>query len=93
VKRARLIMVLDGGLSWSTIGELLHCTPDYIGRWKERSERDCLGGLHARHRGSALATEAAKIEARVPAQTHKASSRGSTHWSTRKLGQHWESRT
>jgi hypothetical protein len=34
VKRARLIMMLDEGVSWSAISAQLPCTPDYISRWK-----------------------------------------------------------
>lgn len=86
VKRARLIMMLDEGLSWNTIGERLPCTPDYISRWKRRFERERMAGLYARHRGSEPAEDAAKLEARVLAWTQKAPSDGSTHWSTRKLG-------
>jgi len=87
VKRARLIMMLEQGLSWNEIGERLPCTPDYISRWKGRFERERLAGLYARHRGSAPAEDAAKIEARVLAWTQKAPSDGSTHWSTRKLAE------
>jgi transposase len=86
VKRARLIMMLDEGLSWNTIAERLPCTPDYISRWKRRFERERMAGLYARHRGSEPAEDAAKLEARVLAWTQKAPSDGSTHWSTRKLG-------
>jgi transposase len=86
VKRARLIMMLDEGLSWTAIGERLPCTPDFISRWKSRFERERLGGLYARHRGSAPAEDTAQLEARVLARTQKAPSDGSTHWSTRKLG-------
>lgn len=86
VKRARLIMMLDEGLSWSTIGERLACTADYISRWKRRFERERMAGLYARHRGSEPAEDAAKLEARVLAWTQKAPVDGSTHWSTRKLG-------
>src|SRR6266540_3026062 len=86
VKRARLIMMLDEGLSWNTIAERLPCTPDYISRWKSRFERERMAGLYARHRGSEPAQDAAKLEARVLAWTQKAPSDGSTHWSTRKLG-------
>jgi transposase len=86
VKRARLIMMLDEGLSWNMIGERLPCTPDYISRWKRRFERERMAGLYARHRGSEPAEDAAKLEARVLAWTQKAPSDGSTHWSTRKLG-------
>jgi len=86
VKRARLIMMLDEGLSWSVIGERLPCTADYISRWKGRFERERMAGLYARHRGSEPAEDAAKVEARVLAWTQKAPSDGSTHWSTRRLG-------
>lgn len=87
VKRARLIMLLDEGVSWNAIGERLPCTPDYINRWKSRFEHERMAGLYARHRGSEPAEDAAKLEARVLAWTQKAASDGSTHWSTRKLGQ------
>jgi transposase len=86
VKRARLIIMLDQGVSWSVMGELLPCTPDYINRWKRRFDQERLGGLYARHRGRAPASDTAKLEARVLAWTHKPPSDGSTHWSTRKLG-------
>jgi transposase len=85
VKRARLIMMLDEGLSWSAISERLPCTPDYISRWKGRFERERMAGLYARHLGSEPAENAAKVEARVLAWTQKAPTDGSTHWSTRKL--------
>ena len=86
VKRARLILMLDEGLSWSVIGERLPCTPDYIGRWKRRFVEERMAGLYARHRGRAPGRDAAKIEARVLARTQKAPTDGSTHWTTRKLG-------
>jgi len=86
VRRARLIMMLEQGLSWSAIGRQLPCTPDYISRWKGRFDRERLGGLYARHRGRAPAEDAARLEARVLAWTRKAPNDGSTHWSTRKLG-------
>jgi len=86
VKRARLIMMLDEGLSWSAISAQLPCTPDYISRWKKRFEAERLGGLYARHRGRAPDKGAARREARVLAWTQKPPTDGSTHWSTRKLG-------
>ena len=86
VKRARLIIMLDEGASWSAISRALPCTPDYISRWKGRFEAERLGGLYARHRGRAPADGAARLEARVLAWTQKPPSDGSTHWSTRKLG-------
>ena len=85
VKRARLILMLDEGLSWSVIGERLPCTPDYIGRWKGRFAQERMAGLYARHQGRAPGRDAAKLEARVLAWTRKAPPDGSTHWSTRTL--------
>jgi transposase len=85
VKRARLIMMLDEGLSWSVIAERLPCSPDYINRWRRRFEQERVAGLYARHRGSEPGADTAEIEARVLAWTQKAPSDGSTHWSTRKL--------
>jgi transposase len=85
VKRARLIMMLDEGLSWSVIAERLPCSPDYINRWRRRFEQERVAGLYARHRGSEPGEDTAEIEARVLAWTQKAPSDGSTHWSTRKL--------
>jgi hypothetical protein len=79
VKRARLIMMLDDGMSWNASGEQLPCTPDYISRWKRRFEQERMAGLYARHRGSEPAEDAAKLEARVLARTQKAPSDGSTH--------------
>src|SRR5690349_23828612 len=87
VKRARLMVMLDDGLSWQAISQQLPCSPDYINRWRRRFSADRLGGLYARHRGRVLAKNEAKIEARILAWTQKRPTDGSTHWSSRKLGQ------
>ena len=86
VKRARLIVMLDDGLSWEVISRQLPCSPDYINRWRRRFSADRLGGLYARHRGRATAKNEAKVEARILAWTQKKPGDGSTHWSSRKLG-------
>src|SRR4029453_8610078 len=65
VKRARLIMMLDEGLSWSAISARLPFTPDYISRWKGRFEAERLGGLYARHRGRVPADDTARLPGRV----------------------------
>jgi len=85
VKRARLIIMLDEGMNWSTIITQLPCTADYISRWKRRFEGERLAGLYARHRGRVPADDGTRIEARVLAWTQKPPSDGSTQWSTRKL--------
>jgi transposase len=86
VKRARLIVMLDDGLSWQTISKQLPCSPDYINRWRRRFSAERLGGLYARHRGRAPAENEAAMEARILAWTQKKPTDSSTHWSTRKLG-------
>src|SRR5438093_12542769 len=86
VKRARLMIMLDDGLSWKSISKQLPCSPDYINRWRRRFDEDRLGGLYARHRGRAPAKNEAKLEARILAWTKNRPDDGSTHWSSRKLG-------
>src|SRR6266702_957768 len=44
VKRARLMIMLDDGLSWKSISNKLSCSPDYINRWRRRVAEDRLGG-------------------------------------------------
>jgi len=85
VKRARLMVLLDDGLSWKAISKQLPCSPDYINRWRRRFSADRLGGLYARHRGRAPAKNEAKVEGRILAWTQKKPGDGSTHWSSRKL--------
>ena len=85
VKRARLIVMLNDGLSWQTISEQLPCSPDYINRWRRRFSAERLGGLYARHRGRAPAKDEARVEARILAWTQKKPTDRSTHWSSRKL--------
>ncbi len=86
VKRARMLLLLDDGLSWNTVSAQTPCSPDFIARWKRRFERDRLAGLHARHRGRRPAQGAARVRARILAWTQqRLPSDGSTHWSTRKL--------
>jgi hypothetical protein len=37
VERARLMVMLDDGLSWETISKKLACSPDYINRRRRRA--------------------------------------------------------
>ena len=86
VKRARMLLLLDDGLSWQAVSVLTPCSPDFIARWKGRFERDRLAGLHARHRGKRPKAGAAKTQARILAWTQqRLPADGSTHWSTRRL--------
>ena len=87
VKRARMLLLLDDGLSWSAVSAQTPCSQDFIARWKRRFEEGRLAGLYARHRGKRPAPGAAKLQARILAFTQQRQpADGSTHWSTRKLG-------
>jgi transposase len=85
-RRAKLILKLAAGHSYSQIMKSLECSQNYIVRWKSRFLAERIGGLYARHKGRPPARDAAQIEARIFAHTRRAPSDGSTHWSTRKLG-------
>jgi hypothetical protein len=47
VRRARLILMLAEGRSWSTIEQALGCSSAYIARWQSRFQQQRLGGLFA----------------------------------------------
>lgn len=88
VRRARLILLLHAGKSYSEIQQLLSCSATYISRWKKRFVADRMLGLFSRHRGSSARTQTPQLEARVLEATRRKPTDGSTHWSVRKLAQH-----
>src|SRR5215470_4732720 len=85
VRRARLILMLADGESFTVIQFALNCDRSYISRCKERFRREGLAGLYSRHRGRVAGKAAVKLEARILARTQRKPSDGSTHWSTGKL--------
>jgi len=44
-RRARLILLLAGGDTWSEIREKLSCNDDFIDRWSKRFNEERLAGL------------------------------------------------
>ena len=84
-KRAKLILKLAGGHSYSRVMKSLECSQNYIVRWKGRFLEERIAGLYARHRGRAPSKDAARLEARILDYTRRGPGDGSTHWSTRKL--------
>src|SRR5689334_1504072 len=87
VRRARLILLLADGESFTAIQTALRCNRSYISRWKQRFESGGLSGLFSRHTGRAPGKDATKLEARILARTQCKPRDGSTHWSTRRLGE------
>jgi transposase len=86
-RRARLILLLDAGQTWATIRDKLDCTDSFIDRWSKRFAAERLAGLFSRHAGQLPTTLTPALEARILEWSVKRKpGDGSTHWSTRKLG-------
>ena len=87
VFRARLILALAEGWSYSQIKERLQTTAPTISRWKQRFEQDGITGLDPRHKGSQARVANPQVQARIARKTQQKPSDGSTHWSCRKMAQ------
>jgi transposase len=86
-RRARLILLWDGGQTWAAIRDKLDCTDSFIDRWRKRFVQERLAGLFSRDAGGLATTLTPVLEARILEWSVKRKPRdGSTHWSTRKLG-------
>jgi transposase len=88
VRRARLILMLAEGKSFSAIRKILGCNRSYISGWKRRFLEHGLAGLHSRHQGGTAEKRTPKLEARILSCTRKQPPDGSTHWSCRKLAEY-----
>src|SRR3954470_14839877 len=69
VLRARLILALADGLSYSRIEDHLGISRPIIARWKERFEKDGIAGLEPQHKGSEPRTVTPAVQARVLRKT------------------------
>jgi transposase len=87
VRRARVILLLAAGQSYTTIQAAVGCDARYVSRWRRRFLDAGLAGLYSRHRGRAVQRRTPQLEARILALTQRKPPDGSTHWSTRKLAQ------
>lgn len=85
VKRAKLILLLAEGHSYSEIGSRLSCTDRSISVWKERFVQERLVGLASRYRGNQHRRRSAATEAQILELTRRGPSDGSTHWSSYRL--------
>ena len=88
VFRAKLILLLTEGLSFSAIQRRLQTTAPTIVRWKERFLANRLDGLDTYHPGQPPSVLTPALRARMLAATRKKPADGSTHWSCRKLAAH-----
>ena len=87
VFRARLILALADGWSYSQMIEKLQTSAPTISRWKQRFEQDGIAGLDPRHKGSRPRVADAQVQARIARKTQQRPADGSTHWSCRKMAQ------
>ena len=85
VRRAKVILMLAGGGSYSEICERLRCTDRYINLWKERFQQGRLSGLDSRYRGAGYRRRTAQTEARILELTRSEPTDASTHWSSYRL--------
>jgi transposase len=85
VNRAKVILMLAAGHSYSEISEKLGCTDRYISGWKQRFKQEWLAGLDSRYRGAEHRRRTAKTEARILELTRRGPTDGSTHWSSYRL--------
>src|SRR4029450_13526213 len=85
-RRARVILMLAHGDSYSTIEATVPCYRDDINRWRRRFVADRLEGLRARYRGQPPTILTPAMEARILEKTRQGPPDGSTDWGTRKLG-------
>jgi transposase len=85
VFRARLMLALAEGKTWSQIALELHTSRPTIARWKRRFEEQGLAGLDSRHKGSEPRAATPAVQARELRKTTQRPDDGSTHWTCRKM--------
>jgi transposase len=89
VFRARLILMLAQGRSYSEIQDRLKTTAPTISLWKARFEKERIEGLTLiRHAGKKPTVITPKLQAKVLEATRRKPAHGSTHWSCRKLAEY-----
>jgi transposase len=84
-RRAKVILMLSAGGSYSKISKRLGCSVNYISYWRGRFKQNRLIGLDSRDRGAGRRRNSAQIEARVLEWTRREPTDGSTQWSSRRL--------
>ena len=85
--RARLVLALADGKSWSQIEIELNTSRPTIARWKKRFEQQGLAGLDPRHKGSEPRRTTPSVQERVLRKTTQRPEDGSTHWTCRKMAE------
>src|SRR6201988_4335098 len=86
VFRARLILMLVEGRSYTEVQKRLNTTAPTISKWGKRFLDQSVAGLmQDRHPGQKPTVITPQLQAKVLAPTRRKPSDGSPHWSCRKL--------
>ena len=85
VLRAKIVLLLDAGLSYAAVAEKLDTTTPTVGKWKKRFLAQGLDGLETHRPGQAPKKLTPKLRARILNATRHKPKDGSTHWSCRQL--------
>ena len=87
-QRARALLLLADGTSYSQITATVGWSSATIAKWKRRFDSDRLAGVWGRHQGSKPRLRTPQMEARILSWTRRPPPNGATHWSTRALANH-----
>jgi transposase len=85
VFKARVVLALADGVSYSQIEKELNTSRPTIARWKARFDEGRIAALEGRHKGSRPRRATPATQARVLKKTQQKPPDGSTHWSCRKM--------
>src|SRR6202021_286968 len=85
VFKAKLILGLADGVSYSRLETELNTSRPTIARWKARFQEGRIAALDGRHKGSRPRKATPALQARVLRKTQQKPPDGSTHWSCRKM--------
>ena len=84
-RRARVILALDAGDSYATIGARLAVTDAFIARWKQRVVAGGVAALGDRPRSGRPDRLDPRTEAKILAKTQTPPPAPLTHWTTRRM--------
>jgi transposase len=85
VFKARLILALADGKSYSIVESELKTSRPTVARWKARFEKARMAGLDGQHKGSRPRKATPAVQAKLLKKTQQKPADGSTHWSCRKM--------
>src|SRR5258705_13606531 len=88
-QRAKLILLLAKGYSFSQICRRLDCTDRYISVWKKRFQQGGLSGLDSRYRGSQRRVRTAETVVKILAANRKGTSVRTTQCRRYRLVKHF----